>query len=102
MPGVEGLLEGFENLLLGWEDLVLQKPLAIDVRGADEKVKVSPSTKKWEEEVAGWDATCCCKRSQVHAGSSPSAHGEANSLWLQRLSMTEGFLVKDHGSGRLL
>ena len=31
---------------------------------------------------------------QVQRGCSPSAHRVANSLWLQRLSMTEGFLVK--------
>ena len=66
----------------------------MNVKGADEEVKVSPSTQRWEEEVvAVWDAICCCGRSRVHVGSSPSAHRVANSLWLQRLSMTEGFFV---------
>ena len=40
--------------LLGGKILFCRELLAIDVRGADEKVKVSPSTKKWEEEVAVW------------------------------------------------
>ena len=36
----------------------------------------------------------CWKVEHVQGGASPSAQRVANSLWLQRLSMAEGFLVK--------
>ena len=77
-----------------------KEPLAIEVNGADEKVKVSPSMKRWEvDEVEVWSPACGCRRSQVHTRASPSAHRVANSLWLHRLS---GVLFEDHSSGRLL
>ena len=79
---------------LGGKILFCKEPLAMDVKGSYEKVKVLPSTKKCEGGVVVvLDAICGCKVSQVHVGSSPSAHRMANSLWLQRLSMTEGFFV---------
>ena len=40
------------------------------------------------EDMAG------CMVEHVQVGESPSAHLVACSLWLQRLSMTEGYLVK--------
>ena len=46
---------------LGGQILFCREPLAMDVKGADEKVKVPPSTQKWEEgAVVVLDSVCCC------------------------------------------
>ena len=70
-----------------------KSPVAIEVLGLSSKDRMSPSRTMWSE--------CCrggCKYSrsvgQMHSGCSDSAQRVAISLWLHRLSMTEGYLMK--------
>ena len=68
-----------KSSLLGGKILFCRDPLAIDVSGAGERIKASPSTKRWNAEEI-WDAACGCNWAQVHMGSSPSAQQVANCL----------------------
>ena len=48
-----------KSSFIGGKILFCRDPFAIDVSGADEKVKVSPSTNRWDEEEI-WDAAYGC------------------------------------------
>ena len=64
----------------------------MDVEGASAKCRLSPSITKCSSGWWGW-LVCCRRAPQAHFGSSPSAHFAAASLWLHKLSMTDGNFV---------
>ena len=64
----------------------------MDVKGVSAKCRLSPSRTRCWSGRWGW-RICCCKAAQAHFGVSPSAHFVAASLWLHKLSMTDGNFV---------
>ena len=75
--------------------MLLSEPDAMDAKAGEVfggRI-VSPSRTMWSVDVVG-----LCEKGdnveQMHEGVCWSAHWVAMSLWLHRLSMTEGYLVK--------
>ena len=91
----KALCKDLRMFFLGGKILFCKEPVAIEVSGAVGRLRVSPSRWIWVSfGEFGGEGRYLRKVEQVQGGVSPSAQRVANSLWLQRLSMTEGFLVK--------